>query len=596
MSHAVTAECLLPTLSRIWRNGLSKEALHGPGRIGVCVSGGPDSIALAYLLKQAPRTDPGMRVEPLAFIVNHNARPKSRKEAHFVARYLEKLETVVLDIDWGKGLDPTSLPDFEMLARRARYRLIAGEAIRRNIHHLFLGHHQDDQVETILMRLIRNPNTSFLGLQGMSEQSAVPCCEDIRGAHELEQYERFPHWLHQFDRTIYNDIEDNDSVNFGKQVTVARPDGLLIHRPLLQFPKSRLLETCKENGIIYQRDKTNDDPTLTLRNAIRQLRRSQSGLTRDQHLPRALQARSILQLCDRARELALSLVERGTDILRRIKVDTFDLRSGMMTISLSKGFVAACEADPAAGANALARLTSVVSYQSRDDVPTLVPHDRLVDFLEAMRSRGPKSLTIQKVLLEMLEVEGSSIEFETVNWRLSRPPMRSSEIRLVHQGFLPKIAQGDIGLGSSSTCQSAVDAAESVWSEWLLWDHRYWVRVRAKSAASLSEINIRPYQASDAAQAFGTTENESARLRRILAQAAPGKTRYTLPVLTVRGRISVFPTLNIIMPEDPSKENGSTLTPHSILEWEICYKVMDQPFINEQVKTIEWRNAMVNRR
>ena len=63
--------------------------------IGVCVSGGPDSMAMAYLLKQIPRVDSRIRIEPLAFIVNHNAREGSMQEVISVSRQLEKLGMLV---------------------------------------------------------------------------------------------------------------------------------------------------------------------------------------------------------------------------------------------------------------------------------------------------------------------------------------------------------------------------------------------------------------------------------------------------------------------------------------------------------------------
>lgn len=509
---------------------------------------------------------------------------------------VQGIQSVVLHMNWGRITDPASLPDFEMLARKARYRLIAETAIQRNIRHLFLGHHQDDQVETILMRLIRNTNTSFLGLQAMSEVSSIPCCEDIRGAHEIEQYEMFPDWLHRFDITIPAGIEGKSSTNRGKPVTVSRPGGLQIHRPLLLFPKSRLIETCKDNGIIFQKDETNDDPTLTLRNAVRLLRKDRNGSKHEQHLPRALRAQSILHLCDWARNAASSLVERGTDILRKIKVEVFDLRSGLMTVRLSRDFIPACEADPQAGSNALSRLTSVVSYQSRDDVPTIVPWDRLREFLGASSSPGPSVLTIQKVLLERLEAEGSSVQDGHVRWRLSRPPMRPSEATSAQQVLRSKSATPDITQTPGCTWQADADATEGVWSDWILWDHRYWIRVRAQSVSSFPYLSIQPYQASNAPYVFKALKKESTQLRKALSEAAPGKLRYTLPVLVYRGRPSVFPTLNVVVPAESSKEGALAGSRPPILEWEVAYKVMDQPFINEQAKTIEWRNAQVKRR
>ncbi|KAJ4519254.1 hypothetical protein ABEF95_015143 [Exophiala dermatitidis] len=597
MSTAVTAESLVPIVSRIWRNGLSNEARLKSSRIGVCVSGGPDSMALAYLLRRVPEIDPSLRIKPLAFIVNHNARAESRKEADFVSRYLEKLdiESLVLDIDWGNGVDPATLPDFEMQARQARYRLVATAALQRNIRDLFLGHHQDDQVETILMRLIRNPSTSFLGLQGMAEESAIPCCEDIRGAHEVEQYEPLPDWLFHIDGTVSNVSESKRGINFAKQVTVSRKGGLRMHRPLLQFPKSRLIQTCKDNGVIYQKDKTNDDPTLTLRNAVRDLRKDRHGSNNEQHLPRALQAHSILQLCEHARKSTSSLMARGTEVLRMIKVDIFDLRCGSMTMTVPKNFVAACETDLAAGANALARLTSAISYQSRDDVPTLVPKERVLEFLEACRSPRSRSLTIQKVLLEKPDNDTVNSEDNQVRWKLSRPPMRSSEVKSAEQRFRPKV-DGFSGEETTGTSQMDLDTVGGVWSDWILWDHRYWMRVRVPDTASVPEVHVRPYRQSDAPYVFSALNKEdSIMLRKILAEAGPGKLRYTLPVLTYQNRLLLFPTLNVLVPDLSTRDPGTVSIQCPLLDWEICYKVLDQPFIVEQARAIRWRNAVVRR-
>lgn len=51
-------------------------------------------MALAYLLKQASETSselPWLKFEPVAFIVNHNARKESGVEAHFVQHQLKNL-------------------------------------------------------------------------------------------------------------------------------------------------------------------------------------------------------------------------------------------------------------------------------------------------------------------------------------------------------------------------------------------------------------------------------------------------------------------------------------------------------------------------
>jgi len=53
----------------------------------------------------------------------------------------------------------------ESVARTARYRLMFDAMVRRRVHVLATGHHADDQVETVLMRL--GSGSTSLGLGGM---------------------------------------------------------------------------------------------------------------------------------------------------------------------------------------------------------------------------------------------------------------------------------------------------------------------------------------------------------------------------------------------------------------------------------------------
>ncbi|KIW99912.1 tRNA(Ile)-lysidine synthetase [Rhinocladiella mackenziei CBS 650.93] len=588
--NPVQARDILPRLFQLWDNGLSRSATKGPAKIGVCVSGGPDSMALAYLLKQVPNIESKLRIEPFAFIVNHNARPGSHKEAKWVQHLLEKIDikSIILNMEWPETDDPARLPDFESHARESRYQLIAEAAIRRHIRHLFLGHHKDDQIETILMRLLRNSTGSSLGLQGMPEESGIPCCENIRGAHEMQSYERFPDWLRRYKDHVPRAIVRPLDTNLGKGVTMAYPSGLRLHRPLLPFSKKQLIDTCKTNDIAYVNDKTNHDPTLTLRNAIRHLRNNYN-------LPRALQETSVLQLRDWAHQSAVATVRRGTELLRMIKIRIFDLRSGMLMIGVPQEVVAACKNDPAAGANALARLTGVITPRSREDIPTLVPRSRLEEFLEKMQSSEPEVLNVQRVLLEKICSISDMPERESL-WRLSRQPMRSAEVMLAKQNFPPEMKPVTVGEESPGIWTVAVDKEKGLWSKWILWDHRYWVRVRTRNSATLSQIHIRPYHESDLEKFTRALEKEEkSNFHQILAQAAPGSSRYTLPVLTYQDKLSIFPTLNVMGPKSASKIRKSRLTHHPILEWEVCYKAIDQTIVDHQVKTIVWRNVQVQR-
>ncbi|KIW34096.1 tRNA(Ile)-lysidine synthetase [Cladophialophora immunda] len=613
----LTLTTFLTSFGATWeKQGLECDRRR-PVPIGVCVSGGPDSMALAYLLNQISAV-PGKHkilVQPFAFIVNHNARRESTEEANYVQSQLRRfgVESKVLEIQWPNTADPASAADFELKARRARYRLIADAAIENKINHLFLGHHQDDQVETILMRLVRNTGTSFLGFQGMLEHSAIPCCEDIRGANEKESYEKFGQWLHPVESRMNRETLSSKALNQGKNVTPSAPGGLRIHRPLLPFTKSGIIDFCNTNQVPHVQDKTNYDPTLTLRNAVRYMRSHYV-------LPKALQGPSILALQQSSSRSVTSLAARGEQALQGLRVLTFDLRSGRMTVGVSSTFASLCESDPEAGAYALARLTSVVSPQPRDDEPTLVPRQNLEQFLDKNRSRFRERVTVQQVLLEkadsrLVSKESARSSFQTPQrgnsstnllgegetlWTLSRPPMRQAELKLAERGFSLSTRPGQAGKEGVNLTPGAELSQNhrqtALWSKWMLWDHRYWIRVRTKNSEALSQICIRPYAESDVQRVYAGLQNTSSELQSILAEAAPGKLRYTIPVLTVDGQVSVFPTLNVIVDTEDLVDVKSRPTERPILEWEVCYKVIDLSFINEHRGMIEWRNAQVNRR
>ncbi|KAK5277333.1 hypothetical protein LTR40_010515, partial [Exophiala xenobiotica] len=56
-------------------------------------------------------------------------------------------------------------------------------------------------------------------------------------------------------------------------------------------------------------------------------------------------------------------------------------------------------------------------------------------------------------------------------------------------------------------------------------------------------------------------------------------------------KLSVFPTLNFMVETPSCEQFEARARDHPILEWEVCYKTIDQYFMVDQKKTIKWINT-----
>ena len=124
-------------------------------RLGIAVSGGPDSLAL-LLLAAAAR--PG-GIE--AATVDHRLRPGSAADAAHVAAICATLNIphAILIARW---IDPPTT-NLQARAREERYALLSDWAHDRRLTAIATAHHADDQAETLLMRLARGAGIAGLG-------------------------------------------------------------------------------------------------------------------------------------------------------------------------------------------------------------------------------------------------------------------------------------------------------------------------------------------------------------------------------------------------------------------------------------------------
>ncbi|MBS4221077.1 tRNA lysidine(34) synthetase TilS [Bacillus sp. FJAT-49711] len=139
--------------------------LHQGDYIVVAVSGGPDSLALIdFLYHQTAK----YKIRIAAAHVDHMLRgEESKKDLIFVKQYCEKRNIVFrsasINIKDRMALDKTGMQE---TARAYRYQFFEKVMEELQANKLAVGQHGDDQIETILMRLVRGSSgISRAGIQ-----------------------------------------------------------------------------------------------------------------------------------------------------------------------------------------------------------------------------------------------------------------------------------------------------------------------------------------------------------------------------------------------------------------------------------------------
>jgi len=195
MSPDVTSPISATEFAQLLEKSLSPHfSSHSP-KVAVAVSGGPDSMALAFCVQRWSSST-------FAFIVDHGLRAESAAEARQVKDRLEKMGVQTEILHWHH--DPVKGRLHEQ-AREARYSLLLEACRRHGIGSLFVAHHREDQAETILMRVAKGS-----GIEGMAGMAS----------HVVRQ-------------------------------------GINILRPFLSLPKERLVATCVAAEIAFVTDPSN---------------------------------------------------------------------------------------------------------------------------------------------------------------------------------------------------------------------------------------------------------------------------------------------------------------------------------------------------
>ena len=141
----------------------NQKCFESKPHVAVGVSGGPDSMALTYLLNRWIKIKKG---KLYALVFDHSIRFNSLEESYQVKDILKDLniETFIIKAKKNK-LIKKNMAD----ARINRFDGLLNFCNKNNILHLFLGHHFDDNLETYLIRKINGSNLE--GLDSMNNIS-----------------------------------------------------------------------------------------------------------------------------------------------------------------------------------------------------------------------------------------------------------------------------------------------------------------------------------------------------------------------------------------------------------------------------------------
>ena len=172
----------------------------------VAVSGGPDSLALAFLTKIFAFKN---NVNARYFIVDHKLRKESTTEAIKVKKILKSIniQSKILTVENKKPQN-----GIQSFARKKRYDLLFSKCKTLKINNLVLGHHMDDLIENFFLRMVRGS-----GLKGLVSLGEVTRIHDINLLRPLIKFDKKDLlFISKFVFNFYVDDPSNYNTKFNR--------------------------------------------------------------------------------------------------------------------------------------------------------------------------------------------------------------------------------------------------------------------------------------------------------------------------------------------------------------------------------------------
>jgi tRNA(Ile)-lysidine synthetase-like protein len=423
-------------------------------------------MALAWLCHEFARSN-GDAPNFTAFIVDHGVREGSAVEASKVREALDDLQikSKVLKIDWStspssreaaSAQEVAHSSNFETRARMMRFRALGQGCYDAGIDSLLVGHHLNDQVETVLVRLCVGYTGD--GLRGILPEAQIP---------ENEKLNRSPPNLEQgtYNDSHHHPKQQSDDIG-----------AINVIRPLLDFTKEELIATCRDAGVEWFEDPTNANTSLTTRNTIRHL------LAEDL-LPKALRAERICQLATTVRAHLAHIDELSEAAFARAKV-SLTPRLGLVTCEIDSSQRLAPLGDDALEHHVRAafvrRLTLLVSPTENISLHSLHSAVDLLFGPQTFKTKADGGHWQKVACVAEVEIRQHIEEGETEPLRrFSLFRTKALQIRRHVPDLSIPLPQPQAlvpdNLPGTELSQKPTDGIS--WTSWHLWDSRYWLRV-----------------------------------------------------------------------------------------------------------------------
>ena len=280
--------------------------------IVVGVSGGPDSLCLLHAMHTL-----GYKLIVAHF--DHGLRPESAADAKKVGEFCKELG-VVIEIereDTGAYAKENGL-SIEEAARDRRYTFLYKLAKEQKAQAVAVGHNADDQVETVLMHLLRGAGLD--GLSGMRVRSigtgwsqTIPLVRPLL----LNWREEILVYCEQHNLEPLFDRSNLDTTYFRNRLRHELLPDLESYNPQVKAQLWRMAETLRGDqqiiedyvDVIWERVLVEENPSHI---AIKQ----QAFLEEKIGVQRRLMRRALTQLRPGLRDLDFATIERAIDAIK----------------------------------------------------------------------------------------------------------------------------------------------------------------------------------------------------------------------------------------------------------------------------------------